>query len=220
MRTALEASGVPIAERTRLRALTATTICATLAFAVCLVSRPAWAGACDTANIDDYPPEPIAQCAEAEMTAEIGGTARCDDDLERMATTGADAYAANGNPAAAEYAGPMGGFFNVGRENQSPAGVCAVSCLKLPLGTEIIDTRAATTTAATKTTPARRIYTTPREEVVAGDAPYISRIIVAKSTIGPLVCMAVANLQNRAPDQGFKFYAYYVSSSEWPAGQQ
>lgn len=210
----------PLLQRAPLRAWTARSSCAALAFAACPISQSAWAGGCDTANIDGYPPEPVAQCAEAKMTVETGGMARCDGDLERMAATGADAYAAKGNPAAAEYAGPMGGFFKVAGADPSPAGVCAVSCLKLPLGTKVVDARAATTTAASKSTPKRRVYANPSEEVVPGEATYISRIIVAKSTIGPLVCMAVANWQNRAEDQDFSFYAYYVTPPEWPAGQQ
>lgn len=195
-------------------------LCGVVALSSCLMSRPALAGSCDTDNIDSYPPEPVAQCAQGQMTVEVGGLVQCDANLERMATLGADAYAAKGNPAAAEYAGPMGGFFKVPSETPNLAGLCAVSCLKLPLGTEIVDARAVTTTAASKSTPARRVYAVPREEVAAGDAAYISRIIVAKSTIGPLVCMAVANMHNRAADQGFNFYAYYVSSPEWPVGQQ
>ena len=73
------------------------------------------------------------------MTVEIVGMALCDADLQHMASVGADAYAANGNPAAAEYAGPMGGFFDAPHRDRSPAGVCAVSCLKLPKGAEAID---------------------------------------------------------------------------------
>lgn len=154
------------------------------------------------------------------MTLETGGLAPCDGDLQRMASVGADAYAANGNPAAEEYVGPMGGFFEAPVNSQRPAEVCAVSCLKLPKGAEILDARASTTTAEPKSTRVRRVYSIAREEVVASDVPYVSRIIVATSSIGPLVCMAVANLHNRASDQRFNFYAYYVNASEWPAGPQ
>jgi hypothetical protein len=174
----------------------------------------AWdaAAACDTADIESYPTEPVAQCIEAKVTVEIGGMARCDGDLERMATTGADAYAAKGNAAAAGYAGPMGGFFNA--DTASPIGVCAVSCLKLPIGSKIADARAATTIAASKNTPRRRVYATPHKKVVSGEGTYIATIVIAQSTIGPLVCMAVANWQNRAADQEFTFYAYYVCPPE------
>lgn len=193
---------------------------AALAITVCIIAASSAAAACDTANIEGYPPEPAAQCAEAEMTVEVGGMTPCHGDLQRMASVGANAYASNGNPAAAEYVGPMGGFFDAPLRDQSPAGVCAVSCIKLPKGAEIIDTRASTTTADAKSMRVRRVISTAREEVVASDAPYVSRIIVATSSIGPLVCMAVANLHNRTPDQRFDFYAYYVNSSEWPAGPQ
>ena len=189
-----------------------------LLLAACLlVAQSAAATACDTADIDNYPPAPAAQCAEAKITVEVGGMARCDGDLARMATSGADAYAAEGNTAAGEYTGPIGGFFKA--ETTDPANICAVSCLKLPTGAEIVDTRAATTTAASKGELERRVYTTVNQTVTPGTATYVSSIIVAQSTIGPMVCMAVANWQNRGA-QEFTFYAYYVIPPESPAGQQ
>lgn len=201
-----------------LRAVTSRSLRASLAFAGSLTWQAAQAAACDTASIDGYPPAPVAQCVEAKMTVGTGGIVRCDGDLEQMATAGADAYAAKGNAVAAEYAGPIEGFFKV--DAADPQGACAVSCVKLPIGTEIVDARAATTTPASKNAPRHSVYAIPREEVVPGESTYISRIIVAQSTIGPLVCMAVANWHNRAADQEFTFYAYYLAPPERAAGQQ
>lgn len=174
----------------------------------------AWdsAAACDTATIESYPPEPVAQCLESKITLEVGGTARCDDNLEQMATAGADAYAAKGNAAAAGYAGPMGGFFD--SQTTSLVGVCAISCLKLPIGSVVADARAVTTVAASKDAPERRVYVAPHSDAMVGEAPYLSSIIVAQSTIGPLVCMAFANWQNRPANQQYMFYAYYISPPE------
>lgn len=182
--------------------------------ALCLASSGTVAGACETAGIEAYPPEPAAQCAEAKVTLETGGVARCDGDLEKMATAGAEEYAAKGNVAAGEYAGPMGGFFKADADAGSAPGMCAVSCLKLPVGSAIVDARAATTVPASGNAVRQRIYATPREEAGTGEAAYISRIVMAHSTIGPLVCMAVGNWKNKAPDQEFMFYAYYAADEE------
>lgn len=191
-----------------------TSTCIALAIVALLAAQSPAIAACETTGIDGYPAEPVAHCAEAEITADSGSMARCDANLEEMATTGANAYAAKGNLAAAEYAGPMGGFFDTAAERESPANACVVSCLKLPLGSKIVDTRAATTSAASQTSPMRRVYAVARKSPLPGDAAYISRIIVVDSTIGPVVCMAVANWQNRPADQGFRFYAYYEALAE------
>ncbi|CAN1721909.1 protein of unknown function [Hyphomicrobium sp. 1Nfss2.1] len=199
-------------DRARLRVPNST--CIALALVAVFAPQSPAVAACDTAGIDGYPAEPVAHCAEAEITAEGGSMAGCDGNLEEMATTGANAYAAKGNLAAADYAGPIGGFFDTAAERENPTNACVVSCLKLPLGSKIVETRAATTTAASQTTPMRRVYAVPRKSMLPGNAAYISKIIVVESTIGPVVCMAVANWQNRPADQGFRFYAYYEALAE------